>query len=680
MSKRWSISAGAIAVLLVSTMTTVSLAQTRLPRIFADHMVLQRGRKLPVWGWSGAGDRVSVRLSGKDTDVTVETTAGGDGRWRTELPAQKAGGPLVMTVRGGSTVSFKDVLVGEVWLCSGQSNMEVPVAPQPGVSWWKGVLDYKKELAGAAVPGLRLFHVKTTWQRAPIQDVNGTWAPSNAKSAAGFSGTAFFFGRKLRKELDVPVGLIAAAVGGMPIEQFSPHSGQAFWYNGMIAPVIPYGIRGAIWYQGETNLWAGDRANYFGKQKALIDSWRQIWGQGDFPFYLAQLAPLDYGDDLYSLPRFWEAQARTLTVANTGIVSTTDIGDVKDVHPRNKRGVGERLALWALAKDYGKDVVCSGPTFRSTEVEGDRVRVLFDNVGSGLKSRNRKPLDSFEIAGDGDFVEAKAVIDGDSVLVSSKSVSSPTLVRFGWRCTANPNLQNKEGLPAYPFRTGSGAPSISGKRLFAEKSVIELVPGEPDGSIHYTLDGSAPGKDSPLYGAAIHVDRTTTIRARFFRNDGVPSNVVSATFTRAEPRKYRRKTLHLGVSYKYYEGSWDKIPRLSRLEPVKTGTASDFGIQMRNRNDGFALMFSGYLDVEEAGTYTFQTTSDDGSRLFVDGKLVVDNDGIHAPVTKSGQVRLRAGMRKINVVYFEGGGGEALSVKYKGPSVPLQQLPCWCER
>ena len=666
------------ALFFIVAMTMVSIpadADVRLPRIFGDHMVLQRGMKLPVWGWADAGEKLTLTLKGRGLDIKVDTTADGGGKWRCELPVLKAGGPYVMAVTGNNAVTFNNVMAGEVWLCSGQSNMEVPVGLMNGAAWWKGVLDYQQELASANNPKLRLFKVATTWQRAPIPDVNGTWAVSSPTTAAGFSGTGFFFGRKLVKDLDVTVGLIAAAVGGMPIEQFSPHSGQAFWYNGMIAPVIPYGIRGAIWYQGETNFWAGDRANYFDKQKALIDSWRQIWKQGDFPFYLVQLAP-GLGDPL---PLFWEAQARTLSLKNTGIVSTNDIGG-DPVHPRDKRGVGERLARWALAKDYGRNIAFSGPTFKSMKVEGHMIRVSFDNVGSGLRARNNEPISGFEIAGDGKFFPAKALIDGETVLVASKKVPKPSLVRLGWHHLSNTNLQNRVGLPAFPFRTGSSAPEIGGKRLFKKSSTITLKAMEGDGNIHYSLDGSLPDKTSPVYINPIEISKTTAIRARFYRGDGVMSSVAEATFSSAEPRKHGTKTLNLGVSYKYYEGSWAALPDFDTIEAIKTGIADDFNLTMADRADGYALTFTGYLDVREPGLYTFQTTSDDGSALLVDGELVVDNNGIHPPVTKSGELQLRKGWRKIDVLFFEGSGQEALSVQYKGPDTPLQALPCWCEQ
>ena len=661
--------------LLLGFVNLPVVADVRLPQIFGDHMVLQRGIKLPVWGWAEAGEKLTLTLKGKDLNVNVESTADGGGKWKLELPVLKAGGPYVMTVTGNNTVTFNNVMAGEVWLCSGQSNMEVPVGLLNGAAWWKGVLKYQEELASADNPKLRLFNVATTWKQSPIQDVNGTWAVSSPATATGFSGTGFFFGKKLVKDLDVTVGLIEAAVGGMPIEQFSPHSGQAFWYNGMIAPVIPYGIRGAIWYQGETNFWAGDRANYFDKQKVLIDSWRQIWKQGDFPFYLVQLAP-GLGD---ALPLFWEAQARTLTIKNTGIVATNDIGG-DPVHPRDKRGVGERLALWALAKDYGHNISFSGPTFKSMKVEGHMIRVNFDNVGSGLKTRNNGPIDGFDIAGDGKFYPAKAMIDGNTVLVASKKVPKPTLVRLGWNHLSNTNLQNNDGLPAFPFRTGSSAPEINGKRLFLKMSTINLKAIEGNGSIHYSLDGSLPDKKSTVYTNPIEVRKTTTIRARFYRSDGVMSSVAESTFSKAEPRKYGVRILNLGVSYQYYEGSWSSLPNFANLKVLKTGISDDFNLTMADKTDGYALAFTGYLDIEEPGLYTFETTSDDGSALFVDRKLIVDNNGIHAPITKSGEVELSKGWKKIEVFFFEGGGGEVLNVKYKGPNIPLQELPCWCEQ
>jgi hypothetical protein len=257
------------------------------------------------------------------------------------------------------------------------------------------------------------------------------------------------------------------------------------------------------------------------------------------------------------------------------------------------------------------------------------------------------------------------------------------MVRFGWHHASNSNLQNKEGLPAFPFRTGSNPPTISGKRLFSTLSSISVVSTEGAGAIHYSLDGSPPDKKSPLYAHSLNVDKTTTIRARFYRSDGVKSNVAEATFVKAEPQKYRGKTLDLGLSYKYFESSkpLSTLPRISSLKsPVKTGICEDFTLGVANRTDGYVLLFEGYLDVKEPGVYTFETTSDDGSALYVDKKVVVNNNGIHPPVKKTGKIKLRKGWRKVNVLYFESSGGEALSVQYSGPNIPLQALPCWCEQ
>jgi len=673
---RWWIVLGC-CISALQLFTSPARADVRLPKIFGNHMVLQQGWPLAVWGWAAAGEEVKVTIAGN----TATTTAGQDGKWKVRLPALMCHGPVEMRVQGkNNAVTFTDVLVGEVWFCSGQSNMEVPVGLRPGLDWWKGVANYEQELKTASRPTLRLFLIAPTWERTPIEDVQGKWEVCTPETAARFSGTAYFFGRKLNQELGQPVGLIQAAVGGMPIEQFTPPPDQAFWYNGMIAPIIPYAIRGAIWYQGETNYWAGDGMNYFPKQKKLVETWRKNWQQGDFPFYLVQIAPMDQADNRYGLPRFWEAQAKTLSLPHTGIVSTTDIGDVHDVHPRNKQGVGERLARWALARDYGRDVVCSGPTYKSMRIDGNKVRITFGNVGSGLESRDGNPLTEFEMAGDGDFVPATAAIDGNEVVLSSKDILLPTMVRLGWHCTANPNLQNKEGLPAYPFRTCSSAPDIKGRRLFSERTVVQLTAAEPSGTIHYTLDGSAPTVRSAWYTEPFIVQGTTTVRARYFRDDGVPSNAVLAVFTKVSPRQYNGQTLALGLRYEYYEGQWSSLPDFSQLKPSGTGTVEDFELTPRKRDDHFAFRFTGLLEIKEPGEYVFQTASDDGSKLFVDEREVVNNDGLHGVVAKEGTVRLDPGMHKITVTYFEGASGEALTVKFKGPKIPLQEIPCWQER
>jgi sialate O-acetylesterase len=311
----------------------------------------------------------------------------------------------------------------------------------------------KVEIPLAKHPRIRLFHVPKKQAKEPAGDVSATWRVCSPETVRHFSGVLYYFGLKLHQELEVPVGLINSSWGGSPIEPWTvsdKHSGRM--YNGMIAPVMPFAIRGVIWYQGESNV--GNGLAYKDKMEALVKGWRKTWGK-DMPFYFVQIAPWS-GYRAGSLPPLWEGQVATLKVPNTGMVVTTDLVDnIKDIHPGNKKDVGNRLALWALAKTYGKKgLVYSGPLYKSMKVEGDKVRLSFAHVGGGLKARDGKSLTEFEIAGkDGKFVPATATIEGATVVVSAKGVESPTQVRFGWRNTANPNLANKEGLPASPFQT-----------------------------------------------------------------------------------------------------------------------------------------------------------------------------------------------------------------------------------
>ena len=319
----------------------------------------------------------------------------------------------------------------------------------------------EEQIAAANYPKIRLFCIPPpASKRAP-----GLWAecsPETVKAGAygnwgGFSGALYYFGQRLHKDLDVPVGLISSSKGGTSIESWTasePKSGKKSGqrYSGMIAPLKPFSIRGTIWYQGEANV--GNGLKYAEKMKTLIEGWRQVWGY-DFPVYFVQLPPCS-GYKSGSLPPMWEAQAASLKIPGTGMVVTTDLVDnIKDIHPQNKLPVGDRLALWAMAKDYGKkDLVYSGPLYKSMKVEGNKIRISFAHTGSGLKSRDGRPLNQFQIAGaNGRFVPAKATIDGKTVVVESDKVAAPTQVRFGWHKTANPNLMNKEGLPASPFRT-----------------------------------------------------------------------------------------------------------------------------------------------------------------------------------------------------------------------------------
>jgi len=515
---RLVVSACVLGVLLPTTMPAAQVqgaASLRLPSVFADHMVLQRDRPIPIWGWAAAGATVSVRIA----DVARTTTAGADGRWTLTWEPLPAGGPLSMAVADttageGERIVIDDILVGEVWVCSGQSNMARRLA-------WSA--DAQAAIAKASDDHLRLFTVQQACRpKEPADDCEGTWSPCTPDAAAMFSGVGYYFGRRLRDELDVPVGLIQTAVGGTPAESWTrrealathPPSDQfARWwertvvewdeqaamakyeqqradyekrlaaynrapvetrggtprpprkpsnpltspwhpstlYNGMVAPLIPYAIRGAVWYQGESNASRADA--YHGLFTTMIRDWRRQWGQGDFPFYFVQLA--DYaktGRTNWAWLR--EAQCRTLSEPNTGMAVTLDIGDPNDIHPGNKRTVGDRLALWALAHDYGRDVTFSGPLYSAMAVEGRTIRLRFEHA-DGLTTSDGRAPGSFEIAGaDRQFVPARAAIDGRTVVVHSDHVAAPVAVRYAWASSPEQaNLVNGADLPASPFRT-----------------------------------------------------------------------------------------------------------------------------------------------------------------------------------------------------------------------------------
>ena len=492
-------------------------AEVTLPHVIGSNMVLQRNMQAPIWGWAAPGEEVTITLSAEAEGVepisTTTAVADAEGNWQVKLPAMAAGGPYTLRIKGSNTLELTNVLFGEVWVCSGQSNMQWSVNASK---------DNEAEIAAAMYPKIRLFYIPRVPSGLLQKDVAADWYETTPETISNFSAVAYYFGRKLYKNLDVPIGLINTSWGGTRIEPWTPPVGLAgvpalaainkevediqtnyraqlpekmdaieAWiaetrkaletdvqlrqmpnnthplahqqrptalYNGMVHPIVPYAIRGALWYQGESNL--RDGMLYHEKMKALINGWREVWGQGDFPFYFVQLAPFNYGGrnaSPFFLPQIWEAQTTTLALPNTGMAVTTDIGNLRDIHPRNKQDVGRRLALWALAKDYGRDdVTYSGPLYKSMAVEGDTIRLTFNHIGSGLTSRDEEPLTWFQIAGeDKEFVEAKATIDGDTVIVSSDAIANPVAVRFGWHQSAEPNFMNKEELPASPFRTDS---------------------------------------------------------------------------------------------------------------------------------------------------------------------------------------------------------------------------------
>jgi len=453
---------GVLGVLVMLVLTAEAIAEVKLPSVIGSDMVLQRDMPLPIWGWAAAGEEVTVSLTDGTGKIlqTLKAKPAADGKWTVTLKPIKTGPVYSLTVKGSNEIKLTNILAGEVWLCSGQSNMHWTFAPS------HGVVDNQKEVAAAKYPEIRFFDLPKQNADQPLADAPGRWltcTPENLLVGGdnGASALAYFFGRELHTKLKVPVALINASLGGTRIESWTV---GGTLYNAMINPVVPFAIRGAIWYQGEANCSTNDGMKYAGMTKDLLAGWRKAWGEGDFPFYFVQLGPWIYsqsgGQSADALPEFWEAQTACLAIPNTGMVVIADtVTDVKDIHPKNKQDVGKRLALWALAKTYGqKNIVCSGPTYKSMKVEGDKIVLTFDNVGGALASRDGKPLSWFTIAGaDHKFVPAQARIDAKTVVVWSKDVPKPMAVRLGWSEIAQPNLMNKEGLPACPFRTDAPA-------------------------------------------------------------------------------------------------------------------------------------------------------------------------------------------------------------------------------
>jgi sialate O-acetylesterase len=467
--------------------TNAALPALQVPSVFGDNMVLQQSQKVPVWGWAKPGTEVTVKFAGQ----IRHARAGDDGRWQADLKPLKASSqPADLVIEAGETKTFTNILVGEVWLCSGQSNMEKPIGKQPGQ---KPCLNAEQELATADFPEIRLFKAEKVLAAEPRRDVQPAsgWllCNSNSLEAIKFSAAGYFFGREIHNRLKVPVGLVESSWGGTRIEPWTPPEGfqrvrsldgvakplsttnkltntmPMAIYNAMIAPLVHFAIRGALWYQGESNCMGNqpDGPLYIDKMEALVGGWRQLWGEGDFAFYYVQIAPFDYYTGKTrrvpyadALPEFWEAQTRSLRIPKTGMIVTTDlVDDLKDIHPRDKLDVGKRLALLALNKTYGqKDVVCSGPVFKTMKIQDGQAVLSFDNVDGGLASKDNQPLTWFTIAGaDKKFVPAQAVITNGTVAVSAPDVAQPVAVRFAWSEIAQPNLANGAGLPAVPFRT-----------------------------------------------------------------------------------------------------------------------------------------------------------------------------------------------------------------------------------
>jgi sialate O-acetylesterase len=652
-----------------------AFGEVRLPHVFGTHMVFQREKPLTIWGWATPGETVTVQLG-----AASQTARANDrGEWKVMLPAMQAGGPFALVVTGSSTVKCEDVMIGEVWLCSGQSNMEFGIGNGNNA---------RAEIAAANHPGIRLLMVENRWTPLPQNDMEGTWKVCTPETVAeggwqGFSAVGYFFGRALNEKLGVTIGLIEADWGGTRIESWTPPEGfaavpalhgeyervqmgdsksplheqrlqqtldqYAQWlqaahtallakepvpavpnypsellaphdlqqatalYNGMIHPLEPFALRGAIWYQGEANESEG--MLYCERMKALVAGWRALWHEDNFPFYFVQIAPFNYGDNPEKLAELWEAQTVAAnTIPNAGMAVVNDISNLKDIHPPNKQDVGHRLALLALAKTYGQtDLVYCGPTFNSIAIEGGSIRIKFDHVGGGLVSRDGKPLDWFEVidADEGGFVKADARIDADSVVLSAPGVRHPAAMRFAWSDLAEPNLMNVEKLPAGAFRAGNlsnrdwigmNVPEAKDYQVVYDLDLTKL-----EASIKYDVDNHDSIK-KPFDRIAYYVElqdgnwntKNLYVSMNAFTGDagkiGVPTFSSGARFQQnvanlnvySNVKGVMTGTNMSGGNLEFWPNNYG--PQNSANVPNASGDTFDFGDQATDPADGYGSM------------------------------------------------------------------------------------------
>lgn len=546
-----------------------SRADVTLPGVFGNHMVLQQKSKIKIWGWADANESVSVSINNN----SATQTAGADGKWQVELAPMEASNEAVkLVVQGNNRIELTDILIGEVWLCSGQSNMEWTV---------KRSSNPDTEIAAANYPLIRHIKVARRPSPVPLDNFESKWEVCSPDTAGAFTACGYFMARRLHKELGVPIGLINSSWGGTRVEPWTPpigfqkvdalndiynsvigrtpgtpeykqqltdyistterwlataknsidsfaaianppaypatlapfksHQDPTMLYNGMIHSLVGFPIRGAIWYQGESNHNEG--MLYYEKKKALIQGWREIWGQGDFPFYFVQIAPFKYGnEDPTILAKFWEAQAKVTTLPKVEMVVINDIATLNDIHPPNKQDVGLRLANLALKNNHGrKEIVANSPELDSIELLGQNLRVNFKNVGGGLKTRDGKSPSHFEVIGKGSngFKPATASIIGDStVMLKSENVSEPTAFRFAWNKLAEPNLCGGTGLPVGAVRGGEVPKFIDRIPLSDYELVYEIDLSKLNRNIRYDVDNSDKIKSFDRIGYLVELNST----------------------------------------------------------------------------------------------------------------------------------------------------------------------------
>ena len=499
--KKWMLSGAAMALAVCGMSLS---AQVKPSALFGDHMVLQSGMDVPVWGTASPGEVVKIRIE----EQSAQATAGPDGRWTAHLHSLKAGGPWTMHIEGKNKIDVQDVLVGEVWLATGQSNMVFTVSKK--LYPWAGMKDEEKEIAAADYPKIRVFTMAARKSYEPQSDAQGEWKVCSPQTVADFSAVGYTFARQLQQRLNLPVGIVTVAYGGSTAEAWLPRpviaadeqlrprlekfdAAVSFYkshpaattedapaapatinagaakkgpmkdpvedqhqptvlFNGMLQAAVPYAVRGVLWYQGESIVGGKEGvALYPHTMETLVKQWRQLWGREDLPFLSVQLAGLK---NVSNNPLVREQQAKILSLPHTGQAVALDLGDPTNVHPKDKAPLGERLARLALSDVYGWKIEGSGPRYASMQVDGSHIRIHFTHVGQGLEAHG-DALHGLVIAGaDQHFVEAEAKIEGDTIVVQSAQVAAPVAVRYAWEnYPVTSNLYNHDGLPAAPFRT-----------------------------------------------------------------------------------------------------------------------------------------------------------------------------------------------------------------------------------
>jgi len=466
-----------VIILFFITVYSSSQAQVRLPKVIGNNMVLQRDKPLPIWGWAASGEQVTVSFGGqKRTTIADET-----GSWKIVLsPLKACRKPGVMTIAASNTIQLTNILVGEVWLCSGQSNMEYGMQRGSRAKPLKGI-DSTELALQESYPEIRIFLVQKVLSKPDVTSTG--WSEASGESLKKFSAVGFYFAQKIQGEINVPIGVISSSWGGSRIEQWTPveayQSLPAFAaetaknifmidsvkpgkiYESMIFPLSPFALRGFLWYQGESNCIIHDGLRYADKMQALVEGWRNLWGSNKLPFYSVLIAPCYYTkrkDPLIhspeTLPEFWEAQIQSSYIPNTAVTAISDlVDDLEDIHPSYKWEVGRRLALLALRNTYKRKIVSTGPLLKRVKFEKNKAKLFFENE-KGLQSADGKPLTWFTIADkEGAFIPATAEIKNNKIFLSAVGINKPKAVRFGWHETAMPNLINAAGLPAFPFRT-----------------------------------------------------------------------------------------------------------------------------------------------------------------------------------------------------------------------------------